>query len=63
LKPANGAGDTPLVTMPAGKTSFDVTTERLKVQLETFLDEHRAALRCCLAGAAPAALGLPARPA
>jgi hypothetical protein len=27
------------------RTSFDVTAEPLKVQLETFLDEHRAALR------------------
>ena len=36
--------------MPSGKTSFGVTSEPLKVQLETFLDEHRAALRGCLDG-------------
>jgi hypothetical protein len=30
------------------RTSFDVTAEPMKVQLETFLDEHRAALRGCL---------------
>ena len=36
--------------MPAGKKSFDVTSEPLKVQLEAFLDEHRAALRACLDG-------------
>ena len=34
--------------MQQGRTSFDVTAEPLKVQLETFLDEHRAALRACL---------------
>lgn len=34
--------------MQHGRTSFDVTAEPLKVQLETFLDEHRAALRACL---------------
>ena len=50
MKPAGGAGDTPVVTMPAGKTSFDVTSEPLKVQLEAFLDEHRAALHGCLDG-------------
>jgi hypothetical protein len=50
LKPANGAGDTPVVMMPSGKTSYEVTGEPLKVQLETFLDEHRAALRGCLDG-------------
>ena len=32
------------------RTSFDVTTEPLKMQLETFVDEHRAALRACLDG-------------
>src|SRR5262245_45174538 len=36
--------------MPGGRTSYDVTSEPLKVQLETFLDEHRAALRGCLDG-------------
>jgi hypothetical protein len=30
--------------------SFEVTGEPLKVQLETFLDEHRAALHACLDG-------------
>jgi hypothetical protein len=30
------------------RTSLDVTAEPLKEQLETFLDEHRAALRACL---------------
>jgi hypothetical protein len=34
--------------MQQRRTSFDVTAEPLKVQLETFLDEHRAALRACL---------------
>src|SRR6266404_2606396 len=38
------------MTMPGGRTSYDVTGEPLKVQLETFLDEHRAALRACLDG-------------
>jgi len=37
-----------VVSGAAGRTSFDVTGEPLKVQLETFLDEHRAALRGCL---------------
>jgi hypothetical protein len=32
------------------RTSFDVTGEPLKMQLETFIDEHRAALRACLDG-------------
>jgi Protein of unknown function (DUF664) len=32
------------------RTSFEVTGEPLKVQLETFLDEHRAMLRACLDG-------------
>jgi len=36
------------VSGTAGRTSFDVTGEPLKVQMETFLDEHRAALRGCL---------------
>ena len=48
MKPAAGAGDTPVVTTQGVRTSFDVTAEPLKVQLETFLDEHRAALRGCL---------------
>ena len=38
------------MTSQHGRTSFDVTAEPLKVQLETFLDEHRAALRGCLDG-------------
>ena len=38
------------VTMPPGRTTLDVTREPLKVQLETFLDEHRAALSACLDG-------------
>src|SRR6185436_17497142 len=38
------------MTMPGGRTSYDVTGEPLKVQLEAFLDEHRAALRRCLDG-------------
>jgi hypothetical protein len=50
LKPAPGTGDTRVVTMPSGKTSYEVTGEPLKVQLETFLDEYRAALRGCLDG-------------
>jgi len=36
--------------MQPGRTSFEVTGEPLKVQLETFLDEHRAALHGCLDG-------------
>jgi Protein of unknown function (DUF664) len=39
-----------VVAIQDGRTSFDVTTEPLKVQLETFLDEHRAALSGCLDG-------------
>jgi ribosomal protein S18 acetylase RimI-like enzyme len=38
------------VTSQQGRTSFDVTAEPLHVQLEAFLDEHRAALRGCLDG-------------
>lgn len=45
-----GVGDTPVVATQRGRTSFDVTAEPLKVQFETFLDEHRAALRACLDG-------------
>src|ERR1700733_6420093 len=33
-----------------GRTPLDVFAEPLKVQLETFLDEHRAALHACLDG-------------
>ena len=43
-------GHTPVVAMRTRRTSFDVTPEPLKVQLETFLDEHRAALHACLDG-------------
>jgi Protein of unknown function (DUF664) len=39
-----------VVTMPPGRTTLDVTGEPLRVQLETFLDEHRAALSACLTG-------------
>jgi Protein of unknown function (DUF664) len=35
---------------PDGRTSFDVAGEPLRTQLETFLDEHRAALHGCLDG-------------
>jgi hypothetical protein len=52
LKPGLRGGDTPVVTMQHGRTSFEVTGEPLKVQLETFLDEHRAALHGCLDGLA-----------
>ena len=41
---------TSVVTMQPGRTTFDVTAEPLKVQVETFLDEHRAALSACLDG-------------
>jgi Protein of unknown function (DUF664) len=41
-------GHTPVVATQHRRTSFDVTAEPMKVQLETFLDEHRAALRGCL---------------
>jgi hypothetical protein len=44
------ACDTPLVAGQPGRTSYDVTAEPLQVQLEAFLDEHRAALRGCLDG-------------
>jgi len=43
-------GDTPVVDMRPGRTPLDVTQEPLKVQLETFLDEHRAALHGSLDG-------------
>ncbi len=39
-----------MVTMHTGRTSFDVTREPLKEQMEAFLDEHRAALHACLGG-------------
>ena len=39
-----------MVTMQHGRTSFEVAGEPLKVQLETFLDEHRAALHASLDG-------------
>jgi hypothetical protein len=32
------------------RTSFEVTREPLETQLETFIDEYRAALRACLDG-------------
>jgi hypothetical protein len=38
------------MTMQNKQTPLDVDTEPLKVQLETFLDEHRAALHACLDG-------------
>jgi hypothetical protein len=50
LKPAPGAGDTPDVAGQHGRTSLEVTSEPLKAQMETFLDEHRAALHACLDG-------------
>src|SRR5205823_7111131 len=50
LKSVLRDGDTPVVTMRPGRTPLDVTQEPLKVQLETFLDEHRAALHACLDG-------------
>jgi Protein of unknown function (DUF664) len=37
-----------VVATQPGRTSYEVTAEPLKVQLETFLDEHRAALHSCL---------------
>jgi hypothetical protein len=43
-------GDTPVMRMEQGRTSFDVAGEPLKVQLEMFLDEYRAALPACLDG-------------
>ena len=36
------------MTVQNGRTPLDVATEPLKMQLETFLDEHRAALHACL---------------
>ncbi len=50
LKPPSGEGDTAVVTTQHGRTSFDVAAEPLKVQMETFLDEYRAALPACLDG-------------
>jgi Protein of unknown function (DUF664) len=37
-----------VVATQPGRTSYEVTAEPLKVQMETFLDEHRAALHSCL---------------
>jgi Protein of unknown function (DUF664) len=42
--------DTPVVASQDRRTSYDVTAEPLQIQLEVFLDEHRAALRGCLDG-------------
>jgi Protein of unknown function (DUF664) len=44
------AEDNPGMTRQDGRTPLDVVGEPLKVQLETFLDEHRAALHACLDG-------------
>src|SRR5580693_2997171 len=44
----SSAVDNPGMTIQPGRTTLDVFTEPLKVQLETFLDEHRAALHACL---------------
>jgi hypothetical protein len=38
------------VTEEHGRTPFDVVGEPLKIQMETFLDAHRAALHACLDG-------------
>ena len=38
------------MTIQHGRTPLDVAAEPLKVQLETFLDEHRAGLHACLDG-------------
>ncbi len=38
------------MTIRDGRTPFDATAEPLRVQLETFLDEHRAMLHACLDG-------------
>ena len=38
------------MTSRDGRTPFDVVAEPLGVQLETFLDEHRAMLHACLDG-------------
>ena len=50
MKLVPGEGDTPAVTTQHGRTPLEVTGEPLGVQLEAFLDEHRAALRACLDG-------------
>lgn len=50
MKLVLGEGDTPVVTMQHGRAPLDVAGEPLKVQLEAFLDEHRAALHGCLDG-------------
>lgn len=38
------------MTSQNGRTPLDVAAEPLRVQLETFLDDHRAALHACLDG-------------
>ena len=38
------------MTTQPGRTAFDVTAEPLKAQLETFIDDHRAALNVSLDG-------------
>ena len=38
------------MTIQPGRTPLDVLAEPLKGQLQTFLDEHRAALHACLDG-------------
>jgi hypothetical protein len=43
-------GDTPVMATQHGRTSLEVTREPLRVQMETFLDEYRAALHACLDG-------------
>ena len=45
-----GGSDTPVVTTQHGPTTLEVTGEPLRTQLDTFLDEHRAALHGCLDG-------------
>jgi Protein of unknown function (DUF664) len=39
-----------VVTTQHGRTSFEVAGEPIRVQLETFIDEYRAALHGCLDG-------------
>jgi len=50
LKPGLSKGDTPVVTTQHGRPSLAVASEPLRVQMETFLDEYRAALHACLDG-------------
>jgi hypothetical protein len=47
---AGPAEENPGMTSPDGRTPLGVAAEPLRVQLETFLDEHRAALHACLDG-------------